>query len=206
MGVLYAFDLVDIIIDNDLKYYFETGTGIGECLEYALKFPFESFYSVDIDEDLINAAKEKFGGTTKDLHLLTGTSEDILREYVPQIPADSPVLFFLDAHFPGADFHKMTYEESIRFYKEVAFPLKSETDIIRSLRNTDRDVFIIDDWHLYEPSDKYESQGWSYGWLQEELDLATNSQFVYDAFQDTHNFKKDYRNQGYLVITPKEKK
>ncbi len=25
----------------------------------------------------------------------------------------------------------------------------------------------------------------------------------YDVFNDTHNFKKDIRHQGYLVITPK---
>jgi hypothetical protein len=205
MGVLYAFDLTDIILKYDLEYYFETGTGIGECLEYALRYPFKELYSVDIDDELIKAARNKFAETDKDLKLFTGTSEDILREHVPSLPKDSPTLFFLDAHFPGADFHKISYEESIRTYKEVAFPLEEEIKIIQEARDTSRDVIILDDLMLYEPSDKYEHKGWEYGWLQEELNLATSSQFIYDAFQETHNFTKDYRNQGYLVITPKEK-
>lgn len=206
MGVLYAFDLTDLIIDYGLEYYFETGTGIGECLEYALKYPFNKFYSVDIDEQLIEAAREKFSGYNKDINLTATTSVEFVREYAPELPKESPTLFFLDAHFPGADFHKMSYEDSIRTYKEVAFPLEEEINILQSLRDTSKDVIILDDLMLYEPGDMYEHKGWEYGWLQEELNLATSSQFIYNVFQDTHNFKKDYRNQGYLVITPKEKK
>jgi hypothetical protein len=41
--------------------------------------------------------------------------------------------------------------------------------------------------------------------LQEELDLKTNSQFIYDMFEKTHDLTKDLRSQGYLIITPKKK-
>ena len=207
MGTLSSFDVVDYIIGYDLEYYFETGTGVGECIEFALQYPFKEFYSVDIDEDLIEAARQKFASTNKKLNLFTGTSEDILSEYVPTLPKGSPTMFFLDAHFPGADFQKMSYEESIRTYKEIAFPLKEEINIIQSVRDTSKDVIIIDDWRLYEPGNVYEDNStWQYSWLQDELDIITNSQFIYDAFENTHNFKKDYRNQGYLIITPKEKR
>jgi hypothetical protein len=129
-----------------------------------------------------------------------------LEEYVPQIPKDSATLFFLDAHFPGADFHKCTYEESIRKYQKDAFPLEEEVDIILKGRDISKDVFIIDDFVLYEDGE-YDCLNygcvWEYDWLQEELDLKTNSKFLYDTFKDTHNLKKDLRSQGYLIITPK---
>ena len=57
-------------------------------------------------------------------------STEALDEHVPELPADAPTLFFLDAHFPGADFHKCSYEESIREHKQDAFPLEEEVDII----------------------------------------------------------------------------
>jgi len=120
-----------------------------------------------------------------------------------------PTLFFLDAHFPGADFHKCTYEESIRFYKQDAFPLENEVKLILANRDVSRDVFIIDDYILYDGEGNYETikQGvvWKYGWLQEELNLKTNSQFLYNSFKDTHELQKDLRSQGYLIATPKKK-
>ena len=161
---------------------------------------------MDIDEQLIEAARQKFSHYDKDINLTATTSVEFLKDYASELPKDSATLFFLDAHFPGADFHKMSYEESIRTYKEVAFPLEEEISILNSLRDTSRDVIILDDLMLYEPGDMYEHKGWEHGWLQQELNLATNSQFIYDAFEKTHNFKKDYRNQGYLVITPKDKR
>jgi hypothetical protein len=120
---------------------------------------------------------------------------------------DVSVLFFLDAHFPGADFHKMTYEESIRQYQEEAFPLENELRIIKSLRDISKDVFIIDDFVLYDKDKNYESikrgQVWQYEWLQQELNIKTESGFIFDLFSETHNFEKDYRHQGYLIMTPK---
>ena len=46
---------------------------------------------------------------------------------------------------------------------------------------------------------------WEYGWLQDELNLQTSSNFLYDKFEKTHDFRKDLRDQGYLIITPKQK-
>jgi hypothetical protein len=115
------------------------------------------------------------------------------------------MLWFLDAHFPGADFHKLTYEESIRHFKQVAFPLESEIRKLTTLRDCSRDVFILDDFIIYEPGNYECIKGgmvWKYGWLQEELGLQTNSQFIYDLLGSTHTFTKDTRHQGYLVITP----
>jgi hypothetical protein len=185
----------------------ETGTGKGECLSHALQYPFKNYYTVDIDEELVEQVYKNVDNYAKDINLLVGKSTDILEEYVPQIPQESPVLFFLDAHFPGADFHKCTYEESIREHMKDAFPLEEEVQIISKNRDVSKDVFIIDDFILYEEGD-YDCINyncvWEYGWLQEELDLKTNSQFLYDMFEKTHDLTKDLRSQGYLIITPKK--
>ena len=207
MGLLREHKLTDYIDRYNLKYYFETGTGKAECLEYALRYPFEEYWTVDIDEDLIEESFKKFKNMSKNINLLIGKSTDILDEYVPQIPKESPTLFYLDAHFPGADFQKCTYEESIREHKKDAFPLEEEVDVILEKRDISKDVFIIDDLVLYEEGD-FECLKvgcvWEYGWLQEELDLKTDSKFLYEKFEKTHDFKKDLRSQGYLIITPKQ--
>ena len=207
MGLLKQHKLTDYINKYNLKYYFETGTGKAECLEYALRYPFEEYWTVDIDEDLIEESFKKFQNMSKNINLLIGKSTEILDEYVPQIPKESPTLFYLDAHFPGADFQKCTYEESIREHKKDAFPLEEEVDVILEKRDISKDVFIIDDLVLYEEGD-FECLKvgcvWEYGWLQEELDLKTDSKFLYEKFEKTHDFKKDLRSQGYLIITPKQ--
>ena len=207
MGLLREHKLTDYIDRYNLKYYFETGTGKAECLEYALRYPFEEYWTVDIDEDLIEESFNKFKNMSKNINLLIGKSIDILDEYIPQIPKESPTLFYLDAHFPGADFQKCTYEESIREHKKDAFPLEEEVDVILEKRDISKDVFIIDDLVLYEEGD-FECLKvgcvWEYGWLQEELDLKTDSKFLYEKFEKTHDFKKDLRSQGYLIITPKQ--
>ena len=207
MGLLREHKLTDYIDRYNLKYYFETGTGKAECLEYALRYPFEEYWTVDIDEDLIEESFNKFKNMSKNINLLIGKSTEILDEYIPQIPKESPTLFYLDAHFPGADFQKCTYEESIREHKKDAFPLEEEVDVILEKRDISKDVFIIDDLVLYEEGD-FECLKvgcvWEYGWLQEELDLKTDSKFLYEKFEKTHDFKKDLRSQGYLIITPKQ--
>jgi hypothetical protein len=113
------------------------------------------------------------------------------------------VFFFLDAHFPGADFHKITYEESIREFKDEAFPLLNEIKIIKERRDISKDVFIIDDWKLYDDTLPYEFPGWQYKYLQEELGLVTNSSTIISEFTDTHDCEINVRHQGFLIATPK---
>lgn len=201
MGEINIFDLTQYVEKYNCKTYFETGTGKGICLKHALNFNFNKFYSVDLDGDLIEEVKGKFIGYP--LTLIHDYSSNALEQYVSLLD-NEPVFFFLDAHFPGADFHKISYEESIRTYKNEAFPLYQELTTIKKFRNTDKDVFLIDDFKLYEEGN-YEFGGWAYSDLQKELGLVTESQFIYDLFKDTHNFEKSLRHQGFLFIIPKTK-
>lgn len=206
MGDLATFNLYDYIIKHNTYTYFETGTGIGDTLAQAMTYPFDKFYTVDIDDEILGRAKDRIG-THDHVTYINAKSTDALKEFVPQLPADEPVLWFLDAHFPGADYEKISYEESLKQYMWDAFPLEEEINIIKSMRDTSNDVFIIDDFILYETGD-YDTirQGvvWRYGWLQDELGLQTNSDFLYNAFSESHNFVKTLKQQGHLIITPKD--
>tara|TARA_B100002019_G_scaffold290153_1_gene307223 strand:+ start:721 stop:1353 length:633 start_codon:yes stop_codon:yes gene_type:complete len=210
MGCLSHHKLEDYMDKYNLEYYFETGTGQAEALSHAVNYNFKKCYTVDIDEEMVELSYNKLKHrAAADIEFLIGKSTDILDEYVPQLPKESPTLFFLDAHFPGADFQKCTYEESIREHMQDAFPLEEEVNTILKHRDVSKDVFIIDDLVLYQKDAKVdcirEGVVWQYDWLQEELNLQTNAEFLYKAFEKTHDFKTDLRAQGYLIITPKAK-
>ena len=200
MGEITAFDLSVLKNKYEIKNYVETGTGEAVSLQYALKFGFSKYYTVDIDEDLIHRAIGICAGLA-DIDFICDLSTNALIKLIPQL-SDEPTLFFLDAHFPGADFHKISYEESMRKYMHDSLPLKEEVSIILNNRDISKDVFVIDDLSIYE-NGQYDSFVWTYQWLQEELGLQTDAIFLYESFMETHNVQKDTRHQGYLLATPK---
>lgn len=205
MGSMNDHNLNYYIDKYKIEYYFETGTGKGSSLEYATRHSFKKCYTVDIDEELLKYSYNKLKDiSTCDIEFFVGKSVDILDEYVPQLPKESSTLFFLDAHFPGADFGKCTHEESINRYKDDAYPLEKEVNIILKNRDVSKDVIIIDDLLLYEDG-KYDHLNLSsgQGWLQMVTGLEINSKFLYEKFEKTHDFKKQLKAQGYLIITPK---
>ena len=204
MGSISAFNLNYYIDSHNCEIYVETGTGIAECLTYAIKHPFKNFYSIELDEDLVKQAKLKI--SQNNVEIINNYSTKALIDLLPNLSECKSIFFFLDAHFPGADFHKITYEESIRKYMNDALPLEEEVDIILSKRDISNDVFIIDDWFLYQPELKYEASNtvnWEYKPLQEELGLITNGNSIIKKFEKTHNYTVNPRHQGYLILTPK---
>jgi hypothetical protein len=106
------------------------------------------------------------------------------------------VLFFLDAHFPGADFHYESYT-SVTDYN-IRLPLKRELETISALRDISKDVFIIDDLRVYEDNDYSDGN-----WPLRSVAGGNGIDFVYQIFEKTHNIQKDLRHQGFLIITPK---
>jgi hypothetical protein len=201
MGSIQIFDLKKYLEQYNCEIYVETGTGAAECLSHAINYPFEQFYTIDIDGDLIETAEKKFNDNR--INFIHNYSSVALDELVPILPPNKPVLFFLDAHFPGADFHKISYEESITQFKDKAFPLLNEIKIIKKHRDISKDVFIIDDWKLYDDTLGYEMPGWQYKDLQEKLGLVTPPDEIYKEFESTHDYEINLRHQGFLFATPK---
>ena len=96
MGTLRDFNLANYNCD----VYVETGTGIGGTLSKAIPH-FKKCYSVDMDQDCVSNARNKFPTATIANELSTTALERWLKDDLSQ---DQTVLFFLDAHFPGSDY------------------------------------------------------------------------------------------------------
>jgi hypothetical protein len=206
MGSVSVFNLQEFISEHGCEIYLETGTGLCDCFTHASKYPFTELYSIDIDGELIDRARTLFN--QPNMHFIHNYSHIALDDLLSTIPKDKSVLFFLDAHFPGADFHKISYEESITQFKEDAFPLIKEINIIKKHRDISKDVFIMDDWFLYQPELDYvasNTKNWPYTELQKSLGVVKDgdADYITNNFIETHNKTISNLDQGYLILTPK---
>ncbi len=183
----------------NLKNYVETGTGEGDCLEYALNYSFENFYSIEIYDQIYKKAVKKFDALSKEkgknCKIYHGNSFKILPEIIKDLKGNT--LFFLDAHFPGADFH-YTYYNSEPDYN-TRLPCEKEVEVITSLKDVTNDIIITDDLRLYESGPFTDGPNT----LAHEISPTSGSKFLFDAFGKTHSLTRDFQSQGYMIITPK---
>ncbi len=191
MGELYLHNLDKY----KCNIFIETGTGKGTGLKHALQFPFKSFYSIEINKELYEYCKTRYISTK--LTLLNMTSLEGLQKILPTISKEDKILFWLDAHFPGADFQLGSYDDEIE--ETIKLPLQTEIELIYKYRKDCKDTFIIDDLQLFEEG-LYELK------MPDNLTskYRKSNKFIYDLFQTTHNITKDYRHQGFLILRPKE--
>lgn len=192
MGAIYQHDVPEYIEKYNLENYVETGTGVGDCLQHALKFDFKKLISVEIYPKVFEGAVNKFKDTKAEV--LLGNSYEVLPSILNNLEGN--VLFFLDAHFPGADFHYETYNSTTDY--DTRLPLEKEVRTIKQHRDTTKDVFIIDDLRVYEDNN-YSDGNWA---LKSQVG-GDGIDFIFELFQDTHNIERDLRHQGFLIITPK---
>jgi len=201
----YYFQTIDTenyIKKFSLKNYAETGTGEGATLQHALDSSFEKTYSVEINSTIYQAALRKFNSSmlTGECNLWWGNSFERLPQMLSEIEGNT--LFFLDAHFPGADFHLANYEDEKDY--DTRLPLEKEIEVIIEHRDVSNDVFIIDDLVIFEPDGgPYEAGPLT---LSRDICPANGIKFLETAFGDTHDITRSYVSQGFLIITPKMKK
>lgn len=193
MGAIYKHDINKIKDTFNCSYYIETGTGEGICLSHALTHDFKQFFSIEIYDQIYELAKKKFK-SYDNCEIIKGNSFDILPNILKL--CDGNILFFLDAHFPGADFNYESYDGEKN--KDKRLPLEKELDVINENYDINKCVFIVDDLRIYEDG-PYEGGNWG-----DRTKIGGNGiQFVYDMFEKTHTIEKDFRDQGYLIIKPK---
>jgi hypothetical protein len=201
MGAIYAFNIKQLIEHYQLSTYIETGTGAGVSLQHALLYPFHKFFSVEMDFHLYEQAYTTYNANNVSIKL--GKSKDLLPEILGDPGIKGNILFFLDAHFPEADFGSSLdtdrYAKSIQTYAEDALPLKKELEAIKKFRADKPDVIIIDDLRIYEDNN-YEDGNW----LERPKYSIGGRDFVTDIFERTHNIEVVLKHQGYLLITPKK--
>ncbi len=196
MGTLKSFQLGYFIEHFGAKVLVETGTGTGHSLRYARTFPFEAIYSIEIVPEQVEKLRPQFADDPR-IHLIAGQSTAALQELIPQIKSNA--IFWLDAHFPGADLGLNRYEEAGEV--SVSLPLQSELEMIRDMRTGHRDVILIDDLRIYE-RDNFERGNAAdkvpgYEW-------PTDSRFLYTTFEKTHKCHRFLEHEGYIALLPKD--
>ncbi len=115
----------------------ETGTYLGHGVSSALSTGyFKTIYSIDISEEFQHENRKKFV-LEPTVRILTGNSPDVLEELIQtkELP-NSPVLFFLDAHFAGGPTGGANVEGGCPVVREVS---------IIAQRAVPGDILVIDD-------------------------------------------------------------
>jgi hypothetical protein len=196
MGSLSRFDLGRIIKEYDTPNMFETGTFLGEGVAYALKAPFTKIISVEIIPGIAAKARTRFASEHK-VEIIESDSIAALQQKLPSLNGN--IIFWLDAHFPGADAQMVDHasgdDELLRL------PLMNELEYICKHRSKFRDVLILDDLRIYEDGPYQNGLVPSNAMPKGER----NIDFVYRCFENTHYIFKSYLDEGYLLLFPKKK-
>lgn len=174
----------------DCNIFIETGTGKAVGTSHAVSYlQFKALHSIEIMQVLHEYAKNSLKDPRLTYHL--GHSVETLDKILPSIDKNDRIMFWLDAHFPGADYQLAPY-----VYDDENMPLDKELQIILKHRKNCRDTFIIDDLRFYEDGD----------FQLGNFDLGRPKQgikFIEDLLGQTHSIKRDYRHQGFLILEPK---
>jgi hypothetical protein len=201
MGTLRFFNLQPLMESFGCRHLFETGTGLGDGVQYASYFRFERIWSVEIHPDIAATARERFAGDTR-IAILEGSSEEALKSVLPGVGHASPIIFWLDAHFPGADFGLASYQDERDVDRRL--PLQRELELIAKLRQPCRDVLLIDDLRIYE--DGPWEQGPMPEFAQTLPPAMRNIDFVLRGpWAQTHDLQRFPQHTGYLALTPKSR-
>jgi hypothetical protein len=126
--------------DFGLRHLVEVGTGNGDGVELAAALGFDHIHSIESQHKL--ALKTALRHSARqDITVIHGRSEKGLREALTEVPADAPVLFWLDIDYAGAD---------ARLQADPDARLERELRLIASLRDVSKDVFLVDDVTFYK--------------------------------------------------------
>jgi len=207
MGNINIFNLNEIIEKNNASVFIETGTLYGEGVEHALKYNFKKIISIEIIPEVAEKARQKFANHSN-VKIITGHSTDVLKEILPTI--DENILFWLDAHFPGCDAHMKTYVEIKQMDYNLNLPLEDEINLISERVGKYQDAMICDDLWIYEDVTQgnltdfnTHCERHNHNIKLDEVNPGKDLTFLYDKFGNTHEFKKVYKHQGFVIVYPK---
>jgi hypothetical protein len=195
MGELNLHNLNSVIDKFKCTQFVETGTGKGTGLSYACSHGFNKLYSIEYMTELYEECKGKFDEDVR-VTLINDTSINGLKQVLSEMDS-TPALFWLDAHFPGADFYFNDYDHMKD--DESHMPLVQELQLIHSSREGCEDVIILDDLQLYEDG-PFQLHNPEFCAKYGNKDITPGT----DLFKETHQFSRDYRHQGFLTLTPNE--
>jgi hypothetical protein len=184
MGYLRDWNLLSF----GCNVYVETGTGLGVSLGKAYSV-FNKCFSVDLDPEMVDTALLKFPNA----HIEVGESTFILEKWLKSdfLQPNDSVLFYLDAHFPGADFKGAEYNVNA----PNAVPLQHELQLIKKYRPNSNDIIICDDARIYTTGP---FENGNVNWLQ----VPGGLDFIKDLFPSSA-ISIHFAEEGYILINMK---
>ena len=192
MPKLSDIDVKALVKRFDVPIFLETGAGEGDGIAYAISCGFEKIISIEIIFEQVLKLNEKF--IHENVHMLYGDSLVLLDQILPKI--NQNVLFWLDAHYPGADLANVTPEQRVQMYlaeqnDDIRLPLEKELELIKKYRKNYKDVILMDDLTLYKGM-----IGNAY-WLKARQNFEPN--FFEKILAETHDFVSVNEAQGMLL-------
>jgi hypothetical protein len=198
MGWISQFNLQQIINDFSIQHFVETGTGFGAGLAHAATFPFASLLSCEAHEGCFKHASGI--SYRRPVSIVHCGSVDFINEVVGCIPKDEPILFWLDAHFPGADFAGASFAAEPD--ADVRLPLHRELEAIAAVRPLMRDVILMDDARIY--IDLAFGSGAVPDYARGACPDARNIDFIHEILAATHEVTVLLENEGYIQALPRK--
>jgi len=197
MGALST--LTNLLKENSTnKTLVETGTHMGNGIIEAQKYPFNKIISIEIIENQVKKLKEKFKSDLR-VTILCGNSYDCLNNILPTIKND--IVFWLDAHFPGADLNVASYTSEKN--DEIRLPLEKELQLIKKLRPAYKDLILFDDLFLYKDNGAHIKNTWGDRPEIMPRQVFSSNEFYKEIFKDTHTFEELPIHEGYGILKPK---
>ena len=197
MGQLnQAIQIKNVLDFYDIKNFVETGTGQAEVVQTVVEADDTlNVHTIEVIPEIYDKNKINFS-YLKDVNWHLGTSFDILPEILPDLKGST--LFWMDAHFPGADFGLSSYGDEKDDDKRL--PLKKELETIVANRDVTNDVFVIDDLRIYEDGPFGDGN-----WEDREKYGGDGIEFIEELFDETHYVVKSYNAQGSIILFPVSK-
>jgi hypothetical protein len=199
MGQLAQFDIGDLVARFGLNLFVETGTGAGDSLACAAQLPplFSMLYSCEIHPDMAYLSAKRFAHDER--VLVSNQASALFLSALLRVLPPTPTLFWLDAHFPGADYGLSTYgsEPSLN----LRLPLEDELQIIHEFRRgAARDVILIDDARIW--LDMNFGSGPLPDALRPLCPANRDIDFIVDLFAPTHIITVHSDDEGYIAVLP----
>ena len=191
-----AIQIKNVLDFYDIKNFVETGTGRAEVVQTVVEADDTlNIHTIEVIPEIYDKNKINFS-YLKDVNWHLGTSFDILPEILPDLKGTT--LFWMDAHFPGADFGLSSYGDEKDDDKRL--PLKKELETIVANRDVTNDVFVIDDLRIYEDGPFGDGN-----WEDREKYGGDGIEFIEELFDETHYVVKSYNAQGSILLFPVSK-
>ena len=197
MGQLnQAIQIKNVLDFYDIKNFVETGTGQAEVVQTVVEADDTlNVHTIEVIPEIYDKNKINFS-YMKNVKWHLGRSFDLLPEILSDLEGNT--LFWMDAHFPGADFGLSSYGDEKDDDKRL--PLKKELETIVANRDVTNDVFVIDDLRIYEDGPFGDGN-----WEDREKYGGDGIEFIEELFDETHYVVKSYNAQGSVLLFPVSK-